>query len=230
AKIFNVWKLKNRRGMTDIEKAKLLEKIGDYRLENDNADDVEPALKNFRYLVRGEAIFDLLQEFSPKMRTHDFTNKVKTELQFIWSAFDQMRLHWAHGYLSKKQLEGWLLAFLYAPLLSALQCIEGTHLQMTEKKPKHGADKENDVRHDAILYYEVMHLDLLTMEAKRHAQPAAQKKDVEKLEKSLASNLLMAERKTNKECKSLLRTYGILVSGFEITIFEARYNDEKCIL
>ncbi|KAF9952616.1 hypothetical protein BGZ65_005156 [Modicella reniformis] len=240
----STWKIRSRhRNIPKKLRRATFLSIRQYKLENDDAEDIDPVVNNFRFVSEHDDIFDLLEEMSPNMRRARCESTLAYDVQYVWSAIDQIhvangnvilmimtprRFHWGATYIKKKQLEGWMISFVHSHVLNILHTIPDTLFQITEKKPrkKRAIPELMDIRHDGILYHLNLRKELLAMEAKPRASDN-QEKDVAKLEYALATMLTDLVRKDG--FLQNLRSFGILISGFEVTFFEARFVD-NCIL
>ncbi|KAK3805383.1 MAG: hypothetical protein J3Q66DRAFT_385938 [Benniella sp.] len=110
-----------------------------------------------------------------------------------------------------------------SPAQEQLPSDEGQGVSSTDNAPK-AADPSN-VRHDGILIQYNFKENLVVIEAKCHEKQADQDKDVLKLEDALTANLIkMSKRFEEEEDIYSLKTFGILCSGFRISLFEARFR------
>ncbi|KAG0211699.1 hypothetical protein BGX31_001635 [Mortierella sp. GBA43] len=91
------------------------------------------------------------------------------EQDYIW-----INIAWLHFLkkldISYTAMEGWLITYIYGPLMSILMNIPNSALKMTEYKGS-GVGKKYKTpalafKHDGILYLKESQVDLMVMEAK----------------------------------------------------------------
>ncbi|KAF9364543.1 hypothetical protein BGX34_001208 [Mortierella sp. NVP85] len=138
-------------------------------------------------------------------------------------------------------IEGWLITFVYGPLMSILMEIPGTILNMTEYKisgtsvaydlTKLTQDWINgslDYRHDAILRVEKSGMDVMVMEAKPGSKGSEE--DLDKLGIVL-SNIILGIKEKYPDIKvENLRVHGIMIIGYRAKLIEARLMSGNPVL
>ncbi|KAG0226587.1 hypothetical protein BGX31_007243 [Mortierella sp. GBA43] len=103
---------------------------------------------------------------------------------------------------------------------------------MTEKKPRKeaGVAEDTNMRHDGILYHNGLRKVLLAIEAKRHDRGHhPYLRDMEKLEYALSTMLRAlggdpSNKRSDKTPLQHMRSFGILISEFNVTFLELRYQ------
>ncbi|KAG0200952.1 hypothetical protein BGX31_003946, partial [Mortierella sp. GBA43] len=161
----------------------------------------------------------------PQVKLQYFVETSQVEQDYMWmNIFWQTRL-WRVYSDKNRKMEGWLIAFVYAPLMSILLEIPGTLLKMTERKVSPNTmafdlTEEHDFRHDGLLRILDLDVDVLIMEAKPTV--AGSEDDLRKLGIVLSNNILGIQRRFPDIRKTDLRVYGIMFIGYECQLIEAR--------
>ncbi|KAF9193929.1 hypothetical protein BGZ49_003234 [Haplosporangium sp. Z 27] len=231
-KVFNIATSQDREKLTSSMLENLLDKVKGYRLRNDTLDDVDEALNSLKHAGSIEALCDILRELYPLMQTCNRRDRKQCELGYIWTAFDTIRELWDAINMSDKWKEGWFASNVHGPVLATFKSIEGTIYQMTDIRGRASRLSGQDYRHDSILHHQGLDLDLVSMEAKPTQQRGGRRKDMSKLEMSLAGNLQLALALVptdRKEVRDKIRAHAVMCSGYQITLLEARRVDD-CIL
>ncbi|KAF9349522.1 hypothetical protein BGX34_001756 [Mortierella sp. NVP85] len=200
---------------------------------------LELALNNFRYTQQLGLLLDFLEEIYPQMRTHVTTDSLERDTTYIWNVFNTAANLWADS-AHKSKMEGWIISYIYAPLMSVFMSIPGTRLEMTEKQGNYynratvrvkRAIPDLNMKHDAVLFETAgVKLDLMIMEAKGDRDAGKREKDIQKLLRALTASLDDATTFVPKERVVDLRTFGILITGNKSEFLEARILPEKRVL
>lgn len=140
-----------------------------------------------------------------------------------------------------RTIEGWLITFVYGPLMSILMEIPGTTLNMTEYKisgtsvaydlvklTQDWIDGSFDYRHDAILRVEKSGMDVMVMEAKPNSKGSEE--DLDKLGIVLSNIILGIEEKYPKIKADDLRAHGIMIIGYRAKLIEARLKSGSPVI
>jgi hypothetical protein len=88
--LFNAWKLYKRDDITEESRAELLAMLHSHELARDDTSEIDPYINNFRYVFDKENLFRLLAEMAPAMRHPNARQRLESELEYVWSAIDQM--------------------------------------------------------------------------------------------------------------------------------------------
>ncbi|KAK3824647.1 MAG: hypothetical protein J3Q66DRAFT_395723 [Benniella sp.] len=195
---------RNKPEWSSNRRRELLERVNAWSFTREHAADLDPVVNNFRFAFNRELLFDLLQEMSSKMTSSRHDDPAVCERQYPFVR------HGSNG------------GFTGTP----------TTL-MTEKKPrdKEGiiTDEDFDLQHDGILFHLPSRLEVLVIEAKRHHDHKEQKVDVRRLEVALST--MLAFMVIGREgVESRLRSFGVRCSGFDVALFEARYQGDVILM
>ncbi|KAG0002124.1 hypothetical protein BGZ65_002914 [Modicella reniformis] len=223
--IFNALTDKVRRDNKDVW-GEFSEWCSQFSLQNDFEEDLDEWLRPL-YIWEHIKLADKLEDLYGTMRIKDVLNKNQIERHYVWSAYDLHKKLWRIYATADKAMEGWLITFVYGPLLCVFLEVSGIVLKMTEKK---GAAEipGKEYRHDGILHYKRFDLDLMVIEAKPSGYGCDE--DFTKLGHALGMNLFNMQRRfpgMNIEC---LRTFGLMFSAYSCTLLEMRFVGRTAVM
>jgi hypothetical protein len=133
-----------------------------------------------------------------------------------------------------KAIEGWLITFVYGPIMSILLEILDTILKMTEYKvvdkslahplllliDEEGDKKKKEYRHDAVLHVQDLEIDVMIVEAKPNRKGSDA--DIDKLGLVLSDMLLGIRDGFPKIKVGDLRVHGMMIIGYRTMLIEAQ--------
>lgn len=132
-------------------------------------------------------------------------------------------------------MEGWLITFVYGPLLSILLTVPATLLKMTERKMSSvsrrfdlSAWRESGYLHDGLLRIQKNDQDVLAMEAKPTEEGSLY--DFRKLGIVLCNDILAMKKRYCGIADQDHRAYGIMFVGYEVWLLETRLVKGKPLL
>jgi len=132
-------------------------------------------------------------------------------------------------------MEGWLITFVYGPLLSILLTVPATLLKMTERKMSQfsrafdlSAWRESGYLHDGLLRIEKNDQDVLAMEAKPTEEGSLY--DFRKLGIVLSNDILAMKGRYPGIADDDHRAYGIMFVGYDAWLLETRLVGGKPLL
>ncbi|KAF9958156.1 hypothetical protein BGZ65_001635 [Modicella reniformis] len=208
--------------------------VAPFNTSNKEVKDVniwlEPILRNWTFSALG----NVLQTQYPIMRAKNSPEMNEIERHYVWTCYEvqlfsypRMKL-WRACAAQETEMEGWLLIFTYGPLLSIFLEIQDTILKMTEKKGVVPIPGGLEYRHDGVLHHKRFKVDLMIIEAKPGNRKVQE--DYTKLSRVLALNLSLMEETCPKMKRDDLRTYGIMLAGYQCTLLEMRFHEDTAVM
>ncbi|KAF9202905.1 hypothetical protein BGZ49_006977 [Haplosporangium sp. Z 27] len=170
----------------------------------------------------------LEHEFHAQMEIWDLYDQKQEDRFYIREMYIKAANLWQRDVLGKGSInnEGWLLWNLHGPLMDVFKAVRHVKLRATDLK---GRNNSRGDKHDMLVTHEVLPLDVVIMEAKRHKQKIPRTIDVEKAARTMAGNLTRAlqliPESLRGEYIKIMRSFGMINSALNITLLEARFID-----
>ncbi|KAI1315298.1 hypothetical protein EDD11_001030 [Mortierella claussenii] len=193
--------------------------------------EIDRAQHNFYSVKTITGLRDLLRNTTTIYLDDD------VELEYLWHSMEKLRCLWRNVVKNGKR-EGWFNIHLYSPFLEIVQNIVGIE-EITTECHSLGAQFLKtyhcniDAKHDFIYRHRELDLDLCVTEGKAKEKYEGERKDAKKLQLAMGANLVHAFSKVPLESKQALhkiKAFGILMSGNEIKLLEAKAVDTELIL
>ncbi|KAF9344974.1 hypothetical protein BGX34_005165 [Mortierella sp. NVP85] len=178
----------------------------------------------------------LVKSANPSLKNADFKGFSVADQDYIWMNIAWQSWLWRAHSAENRLVEGWLIAFVYTPLMSSLIEIPGTTLRMTEYKVSAESlghqmlvttetlqdwiNGSIDYRHDALLRVTELNIDVMVMEAKPGVDGSEH--DIEKLGVILA-NILRGIKTRYPSVGKKLKVHGVMFTGYRVQFLEARF-------
>jgi hypothetical protein len=137
-------------------------------------------------------------------------------------------------YNVEPSLEGWYIAHIWTPLFEIFRQLDNVKLEMTEKMPTIKIN-DSEEKHDIILTHksESAKIDILIAEVKANSNEKKKggpdsestierEKDILKVMKTMSNSLNEMKRITTPNTHQDLRSYGKVMSGYQVSILEAQ--------
>ncbi|KAF9175236.1 hypothetical protein BGX20_007386 [Mortierella sp. AD010] len=159
------------------------------------------------------------------------------EMIYIWHMLENLSSLWVDG-IGDQPWEGWFNVHLFGPMLEIVRRIPGI-TEVTTECHSLGAlylrsqRLDIDKKHDFIMRYKDLGIDLLITEGKPGAKKDDQRDDAEKIRVAMGANLLHLISQVplgKKERIRELKTFGMLMSCTKVYLMEGRVVGDHLIL